>query len=179
MSQVLEELLSQAAQARREDRPEDARRDLVHALEIGQQSGTRTDLARVLKALAQIEQDMGGREVALSLYEQAVAIYRAEGDALSLAHTVRHVADLQRHLGNMETAELLYREALAIYRCHAETPALDLANAIRGLAILTFDTGKQDEARLLWLEARELYASVNVQAGVNEGSRRLALLERK
>ncbi|HET9183166.1 MAG TPA: hypothetical protein VFP59_13600 [Candidatus Angelobacter sp.] len=66
--------------------------------------------------------------------------------------------------------------ASPFYRDHAETDALDLGNAICGLAILMFDTGKDDEAKALWLEALNLYASVNVQAGVNESSRRLALL---
>jgi hypothetical protein len=54
-----------------------------------------------------------------------------------------------------------------------------LANAIRGLAILLDDSGEADEARALWQEARELYASVNVEAGVAESSRRLAKLAEK
>ena len=69
-----------------------------------------------------------------------------------------------------------YREALAIYRDHPEADALDLANAIRGLAVLTFDTGGDEEAKALWQEALNLYGSVSVQSGVNESSRRLALL---
>lgn len=179
MSEVLERLLTQAAQSRRDDRPEDARRDLIRALEISRRSGTAIDLARALKALGQIERDLGHDEAALKLYQETVVIYRAAGDELALAHTIRHVADIQQDLGRMEPAEPAYREALAIYRAHPETPALDLANAVRGLAILTFDTGKSEEARTLWTEARDLYASVNVQAGVNESSRRLALLAHK
>jgi len=72
-----------------------------------------------------------------------------------------------------------YHEALGIYRSHAETPPLDLANAIRGLAILKSDTADAEAARALWEEARDLYAAVNVKAGVAESNRRLALLERR
>lgn len=177
MSSQINTLLEQALGARREDRPEDARRALLEAEKICRTSGTRAELARTLKALGQIERDMGQTEAALSLYQEAVVIYRSEPDALALAHTIRHVADIQRNLGRNLLAEPNYREALAIYRSHPEADALDLANAIRGLAILTFDSGRNnEEARALWQEARDLYASVNVQAGVNESSRRLALL---
>lgn len=176
MPDTANDLLERALQARREDRLEDARRDLVKALEIFRSSGGESDSARTLKALGQIEREMGHADVALSLYEQAAAVYRAEGDALGLAHALRHAADIQQELGRDEAAEPLYREALAIYKSHSETTPLELANAVRGLAILTFDTGKSEEARALWTEARDLYASVNVQAGVNESSRRLILL---
>jgi hypothetical protein len=54
-----------------------------------------------------------------------------------------------------------------------------LANAIRGLAILKSDTADAEAARALWEEARDLYAAVNVKAGVAESNRRLALLERR
>jgi hypothetical protein len=54
-----------------------------------------------------------------------------------------------------------------------------LANAIRGLAILKHDSGAVGQAKLLWTEARDLYAIVNVNEGVAESSRRLALLSQR
>lgn len=133
-------------------------------------------MAITLKALGQIERDMHHPETALPLYEEAVSIYRDEDDPLALAHTIRHVADIQQGLAQLDFAELRYREALAIYRTQPETSKLDLANTIRGLAILTFDTGRTDEAKVLWQEAHDLYSAVDVKAGINESSRRLALL---
>jgi tetratricopeptide (TPR) repeat protein len=132
-----------------------------------------------LKALGQSERDMGHREVALQLYEEAVAIYRNEDDALALAHTIRHVADIQQDLGYVELAEPHNREALAIYRANQEASRLELANAIRGLAMLTFETGKRDEAKLLWKEAGDLYAAENVEAGIQESSWRLSLMRER
>jgi tetratricopeptide (TPR) repeat protein len=93
-----------------------------------------------------------------------------------LAHTIRHVADILRESGRAELAEPRYDEALALYRKHPETPPLDLANAIRGLALLKSDSRRSESAKALWQEARELYAAVNVEAGVEESKRRLAML---
>ena len=88
-----------------------------------------------------------------------------------------------------DTAEDLIQQALRarrehrhedakrdFYRKHPETPPLDLANAIRGLALLKSDSKRPESARALWHEARELYAAVNVEAGVAESNHRLALL---
>ena len=176
MAEGIEAILERASLARREHRLEDAKRDLVEAVRISRAAGVKSDLARTLKALGQIERDTKHPELALPVYEEAVAIYRNEDDPLALAHTIRHVADIQRELGLLDLAEPGYGEALAIYRAHGETSRLDLANAIRGLAILTFDSGRAEEARALWREARDLYAAANVEAGVRESTRRLAEL---
>lgn len=171
-----DELLALALQSRRENRLADARRYLIEAVNRCREGEARTDLAKALTRLGQIERDVHHSDAALRSYEEAAAIYRAEGDALRLAHTVRHVGDIQQDDGHPELAEPCYREALAIYRSHAKTPPLDLANAIRGLAILKGEAGEAAEARLLWEEARDLYTAVNVKAGVDESERRLALL---
>jgi tetratricopeptide (TPR) repeat protein len=176
MSIEIDAILHAARQARTEHRFQDAKSALVEGLGACRQAGQKTELALMLKALGQIERDMGNPEFALPLYEEAVSIYRAANQPLALAHTIRHVADIQRDLERRELAEPNYREALAIYRVHLETSPLDLANAVRGLAILVSDAGRNREARALWQEAHDLYAAVNVEPGVKESSRRLALL---
>lgn len=174
MDDSLETLLQRALQARTEHRPLDARRDLVAAVETSHKDGIPADSARALAALGQIERDLGDSANALRLYEEVAAIHRAEGNALRLAHTVRHVADIHRHEHRFDLAEPCYHQALDIYRGNAETPPLDLANAIRGLALLKTETGAIEEAQRLWMEARDLYKAVNVAAGVEESTRRLA-----
>jgi tetratricopeptide (TPR) repeat protein len=178
MSDASHKLLSQALRARRENRPADAKQNLVEAVDLCRNAGVRVDLAEALTGLGQIERDLKHSDAALEHYEEAVTIYRAEGDALKLAHTIRHVGDINRHEGRSAVAEPCYHEALSLYRSHEGTPPLDLANAIRGLAILKFDAGEVQEAKALWEEARDLYAAVNVEAGVTESSRRLAILAR-
>ncbi len=176
MPEELDKLLSRATQARREHRLEDARRDLVAAVEIGRRAGGGQQLAKGLAGLGQIERDLGHLERARRHYEEACAIYRNEGDALLVAHTVRHLGDICREEGRLDLAEPCYTEALAIYRGDGATAPLDLANAIRGLALLKEKVGESAQARLLWQEVRDLYAAVNVEAGVAESTRRLAVL---
>jgi tetratricopeptide (TPR) repeat protein len=175
MPETAENLIQQALRARREHRLEDAKRDLVAAVALCRKAGGQ-NLARALTALGQIERDQGQNDAALRHYEEAVTIYRAAGEPLKLAHTIRHVADILRESGRAELAEPRYDEALALYRKHPETPPLDLANAIRGWALLKSDSRENESAKALWQEARELYAAVNVEAGVEESKRRLAML---
>jgi tetratricopeptide (TPR) repeat protein len=179
MSNETDQLLKQAFQARREHRLDDAKRDLNAAVDLCRGAGVRADLAKALTGLGQIERDLKHGEVAQQHYEEAVAIYRVEGDALRLAHTIRHVGDIHQDEGHLDLAEPCYHEALAIYRSHEQTAPLDLANTNRGLALLKGDTGEHAQARLLWEEARDLYAAVDVEAGVAESSRRLAQLAGK
>jgi tetratricopeptide (TPR) repeat protein len=173
MTDEPDRLTQQALQARRENRHADAKRDLIEAVALCRRSGLKTDLAKALTGLGQIERDLHCDEAALQHYEEAVTVYRSEGDALKLAHTIRHMADIHRHAKRYELAEQGYAESLRLYRDHEETPQLDLANALRGWALLKEATGSIKEARGFWQEARGLYASVHVEAGVAESSRRL------
>src|SRR5580698_579821 len=102
MSNTALELIGAAQLARRERCLPDAHRDLVEAVRLCRQSGERHNLVRALKALGQIERDLGRGDAARPLYEEAVTICREEGDPLSLAHTVRHLGDIYRHAGRVE-----------------------------------------------------------------------------
>jgi tetratricopeptide (TPR) repeat protein len=177
MSEKSDQLIGQALQARRENRLDDAKRDLVEAVALCREADEPGQLASALADLAQIERDMHHNDAALRHYEEAVALYRAEGNPLKLAHTIRHVADIQRHVGNHRLAEGCYGETLHIYREHPETPPLDLANALRGWALLKEAVGEIEQARAQWQEAGKLYADVHVEAGVAESKRRMELLK--
>jgi tetratricopeptide (TPR) repeat protein len=177
MSEKSDQLIKQALQARRDNRLDDAKRDLVEAVALCREGDERGELARALADLGQIERDLGQNDAALRNYEEAVALYRVAGNPLKLAHTIRHVADIQRHEGAHRLAEACYDEALRIYRDHPETPPLDLANALHGWALLKEAMGEIKEARAQWQEAGKLYADVHVEAGVVESKRRMELLK--
>ena len=166
-----------AHQARRENRPNDARQDLIEAVALCRREGNGIELAGALADLGQIERDLHCNDAALKNYEEAAAIYRAAGDVLDWAHTVRHIGDILRNMGRKDLAEPYFRTALDLYRGDAKTAPLDLANTLRGYALLMDDNGESVRAKPLWQEARDLYAAVGVDAGVKESSRRLALLE--
>jgi tetratricopeptide (TPR) repeat protein len=175
MSHAANQLINQANRARKEHRLADAYRDLTEAVALCRQAGTRCELIQALKALGQIERDLGRSEAARPLYEEAIALCREEGDPIALAHTVRHLGDIHRDAGHLTQAEPCYHEALALYRGHEHAP-LDLANAIRPLAIRKEAVGEAEAARRLWEEARDLYEAAKVQVAVAECSARLARL---
>jgi tetratricopeptide (TPR) repeat protein len=149
---------------------------MIEAVALARKAQDPLQLAKTLTALGQIERDLHHADEALRNYEEAAAIYRVANVPLKLAHTVRHVGDIHQDEGQLKLAGPCYQKALEIYRAHAETPPLDLANAIRGFALLKEAVGEKQEAKALWEEAGKLYASVNVEAGVAESERRVALL---
>jgi tetratricopeptide (TPR) repeat protein len=132
------------------------------------------DEAQELTALAYAERKQGNLDLARQHYEEAAALYRAEGADLRLAHTVRHVGDIYRQQGLLEPAGPCYEEALALYRQHPEANRLDLANALRATALFKEASGDLDESKVLWREAGELYAQVGIAEGVAESQRRQA-----
>jgi tetratricopeptide (TPR) repeat protein len=176
MSSPVETLLQRAMQARRENRPADARRDLVEAVSLCRRDEATLLLGMALTALGQIGRDLGNPAEAIRHYEEAVGIYRTAQEGLKLAHVVRHLADIHQDDGRLAQAGSLYEEALAIYRAHPETPPLDLANAIRGYALLLGTKGENQTAIALWQEAGSLYAAVNVEAGAAESARQIMAL---
>jgi tetratricopeptide (TPR) repeat protein len=116
----------------------------------------------------------GNLQLALEFYQSAADALRPLNQPLRLAHTIRHVADIQWHLHLFEPARANYAEALALYRANTDTGELDLANTLRGYALLSQDIGDMPSAQAMWSEARDLYAAVDVRAGVEEADRRIA-----
>jgi tetratricopeptide (TPR) repeat protein len=120
-----------------------------------------------------------GNQANVLKYKLAVAGLRKTDDPLKLAHAVRHLGDAYYHARRPSLAEPCYVEALSIYRRREDSGQLDLANAIRSLAVLKHEVGAAEEAKNLWQEAHDLYASVQVLAGIAESAARLALLARR
>ena len=177
MSAASEQLIERAAQARKENRPADAKQDLTEAIALLRQDEPGPELAQALRLLGKVERKLHDHAAARQHYEEAVSIYRTCGDAPTLAHTIRHLGDVHHDAGRRELAEPCYSEALNLYRGNPEASALDVANAVRSMAVLKAETGEGDQALLLWEEARDLYSGLNVTAGVTECDKRLARLK--
>jgi tetratricopeptide (TPR) repeat protein len=176
MSDANDDLLTRAAQARREGRFGDAKRDLVDAISALRKQPAGAGLARALRVLGEVERRLHNSTAAREHYEEAVAHYRSGDDILALAHTIRHLGDVHHDAGRSELAEPCYREALELYRSQPHSPALDVANAIRSMALLKSEAGELAQARMLWEEARGLYEQGQIAEGVAECSQRLARL---
>jgi tetratricopeptide (TPR) repeat protein len=177
MNNVTEELITRAAQHRRERKPNDAAREWAEAVVLSRQQNDILNLIRSLRGAAETARDSGRNCEAGDLYEEAVSLSRKQNnDALLLAHMVRHLGDVRRHIGQHHGAHSCYEEALGIYRREPEANTLDVANALRPFAILKEKMGDFDGARAFWREARELYESLAIVAGVAEASQALARL---
>ena len=170
-----DELIEAGYQARRNQRPDDAEAAFAEAARLAEGAGDRLLLARALTGVGQMTRDAGRGEAALAHYTLAVDLLRSLDEPLRLAHTVRHVGDILRQLGQPEKACGCYDEALAIYRGNFAAPPLDLANTLAGYARTRADLQEKEPAAALWLEARDLYASLDLQAGVAEADRWLRL----
>jgi ankyrin repeat protein len=108
-------LIQRALEARREKRPLDAKRDLIDAVALLREHGSRSDLARALRELAELERHLPDAEAALPHYQEAVAILRELAEPLRLAHALRHLGDVHHDAGQAVLAEPCYQEALSIY----------------------------------------------------------------
>ncbi len=172
----VQQLIQAGWQARRDERYEDAERDLVQAIASAREANLRRELIHALKALAHVVRDRDEDERARALYEEAVDRCREEHDPLLLAHTVRHLGDLHRGAGRLSEAERCYSEALSLYRAAPAPPPLDFANAIRPAALLKEAEGDLSTAKTLWLEALRLYEAAGVRQAVEECNRRLSRL---
>ncbi|MBP7776335.1 MAG: tetratricopeptide repeat protein [Acidobacteria bacterium] len=175
-SQQLDELLRQAAEARRAARPEDARLHLIAAAATARSTGHGRALVAALAGLAQLLRDAGDAAGAVPLLEEAVTHGQQLQDPHALAHALRHLGELHLELGHVERAQQHLREALDLYRVQPATAPLDLANAVRPLAICLECQGADDQARMLWGEAHDLYAGLGIDAGVTECSAGVARL---
>lgn len=127
-----------------------------------------SDEADRLIASAYAARREGRLQQALDEYRSAAHFFQ-----LRFAHAIRHAADVLRDMKRDREAIRKYEEALAVYRTLEHRP-LDLANTLRGYALAWESLGEIERAREGWREARDLYEKVQVQAGVDEASERLA-----
>jgi tetratricopeptide (TPR) repeat protein len=170
------EWIASGYEARREQRPNDARDCFRQALSLSSRSGDRLHTAKAHEGLGQIERDGKNIGAALKHYQLAVELYRKQDAPLTLAHTIRHVADILLDEGNLESAQRHYEEALTIYCANQETPPLDLANTLRGYGLFMEKSGKTEEAMTLWQQTLALYEQLGIEAGVAECTSHLAFL---
>ena len=145
-----------------------ARLELNEAIDLLSEEDSPVSYAHAVHLLAHIELDAGDEERARTLWERSIDVLRQTDDALQLAHKVRHLGDLMIRLGRQADADAHYAEALTLYREHDTPGSLDYANAVARVASLREEQGEPVEALSLWRETRDLYAAVDLAAGVEQ-----------
>ena len=116
-----------------------------------------TRVAALLNNLANRLSDLGRREEALGVAEEAVRLSRALAFTPNLAHSLNNLANMLSDLGRREEALTVAEEAiglrrgLAASRPDAFTP--DLAASLNNLSIMLRDLGRREEALMVAEEA--------------------------
>lgn len=98
---------------------DDAYRGLTESVSRYRNEGASRELVRALRALSEVERDLGRNDEALKLYEEGVVVSRAEGDSLLLAHTIRHLGQLHHD------AARLWEEARDLYEACDIQPGVE------------------------------------------------------
>ncbi|MBU1324559.1 MAG: hypothetical protein KJ676_04900 [Alphaproteobacteria bacterium] len=122
-------------------------------------TGALDDLLTRAKRL----RDGGDSAGALGALGGAAERARADRDP-RLAYILRHLSDVERQTGMARRAHAAADEAVLLLR--AQSSSLDLANALRLRALAADAAGL--EAAPDWAEARDLYAGLDIPAGVAE-----------
>ncbi|WP_439478084.1 hypothetical protein [Brevundimonas sp.] len=110
---------------------------------------------------------------ARNAYARAAALSRESGAPVLQAHALRHLSDLDREADHPEQALAHAEQAAALYGANGKGASLDMANALRLKALALDQLRREEPAIAAWTAARDLYAAVEVAAGVAECEQRL------
>lgn len=112
---------------------ERASENYKEALVLFRQVGSHPkEEADVLQAFGDVQRSLTKHAEALTLYEQAYALFQAVGDSLKQANVLKALGDMQRLLGgNLNTALSSYRQALSLFRRVGNR--LDEANVLQAI----------------------------------------------
>ncbi|MDR7231082.1 hypothetical protein J2X45_002177 [Caulobacter sp. BE264] len=117
--------------------------------------------------------ERGDAALARTLYAEAADKARSEQDTAALANAQRHLSDIDREAGRFEAALAAAEEAATLYGALGREHRLDLANALRLTALALEALGRP--ALQPWREAGDLYAELDIAAGLAEAERHLGL----
>jgi serine/threonine-protein kinase len=125
------------------------------ALRRGARRGDRLDLARSLKHLADLRQNLDQLEEAEDLYRESLELRRQElqaGDP-EIALALNDLADVLADQGRYDQAETHYRQALDLRREAFGEEHPDVAESLNDLGVLFHSRGELAEAEPLYREA--------------------------
>ncbi len=111
---------------------ERALKSYEEALVLFRQAGSHPkEEADVVQALGDVQRSRTKLDEALTLYEQAFALFQEVGDSLKQAYVLKALGDVQRLLGNQNNALSSYRQALSLFRRIGNR--LDEANVLQAI----------------------------------------------
>lgn len=125
------------------------------ALELAQNTGNRTGIARSLGNLGVVAADRGLLEDAESLLTQSLAESREIGETPLIATALNDLGGVAFSRGEFDEATKLYQESLKLRRQQGSSS--DIARALNNLGFIALNVREYPRARSLFEESLALY----------------------
>jgi CHAT domain-containing protein/Tfp pilus assembly protein PilF len=136
---------------------------LQAALGAAQVSGDRKAQAITLTRIATVYSDLGEKQKALDLDNQALSIYRALGDSDGEANTLNYTGMVYSDLGENQKALELYNQALPLFRAVGDSR--NQADTLSNIGAVYSDLGETEKALDFLNQALPLHRAAGNRSG--------------
>ncbi len=143
---------------------DDARTDVLDALEAARAAGDRPSEGRALALLGESEAAIGAYEVAEATFGDALDIYRSVGDESGAASVLRGLGMTHLFRGELVEAERFVSEALGAFRSAGNQRGA--AWALQNLAWISFQAGDTPHAERRLEESADLFGELGDWGGL-------------
>ncbi|HEY3733049.1 MAG TPA: tetratricopeptide repeat protein [Streptosporangiaceae bacterium] len=133
------------------------------ALQAGRDLGDPARIAQAALALSAVDQQTGRHEAAITLAEEAAAIYRSRADRGGEAAAVDHIGLAHQRTARSRAALAYFSEAQMLYRAAADSRGV--ADTLSHSGIACWHLGRYPEAQSHLREALSLYREVGDRRG--------------
>jgi predicted ATPase len=162
-AQVSPSLLAQGLEARARARQArgrmaDSMADIDAGLAKAREASDRRTEAVLLDNLGKIHQDLGKKQEARSLHEQALALFRAVADQRGEARALQRLGGLFHDEEQLDSAREYYEKALSIFRAAGDRRSE--GSVLGYLAILNHEQSRLTPARVHYEKALAIFREV-------------------
>ena len=173
----MEEHLRSAKIFQKQNRLNEAIRELETALERCEEYKVNKEKRQTLSLLANIYFDLGRNKKSLESYKTALSLAEVDSEEEQIAHLSRQIADVECEIGDLKSSRSHYERALKYYKKNVSKYSLSYANTVRGFAVLKEKMVDYSDARRLWSEAKTIYTKLKMETGIKECISRLKKLD--
>ncbi|MCD4782094.1 MAG: tetratricopeptide repeat protein, partial [Candidatus Omnitrophica bacterium] len=133
------------------------------SMEIHEELGNKSGIAKTLRQLGNIHQNQGNYEEAFKLYQQSLEIAKELGGKKGIADTLRQLGNIHQNQGNYEEAFKLYQQSLEIAKELGGKKGI--ADTLRQLGNIHQNQGNYEEAFKLYQQSLEIDEALGKNLG--------------
>jgi tetratricopeptide (TPR) repeat protein len=158
----------------RTGKSDEARQLYQQSLEISQEQGDKSGVARSLHQMGMLAQDAGQYDEAREFYKESLKIKHELGEKSGVARSLHQMGILAQDTGQYDEARELYEESLKIM--HELGDKRDVARSLHQMGILAQATGEYDEARNQYQQSLEIFQELGDKSGVASSLHQMGML---